>query len=580
METIPLNSILTIHAMSTAEVYFDGHLILPFTVSLQDWKKPQTINLNNFLTTGEHEIYITVFNKNGPALLLAYCEALKLFTGEDWEASLDRTDWAQAVPVDRISTPELSKNFTSPTESFLSLIPFYLPLFVVIFFLTIFLHFKPDRIGWIRKLMSNPSKIRWLLLGAWTVLAMNNIAKIPLYIGFDVKEHYDYIMYVAEKWRVPLPNEGWQMFQSPLYYLISAALYSILSQFFSIKTVAIMLRIIPLISGAMQVEISYRAVRYIFPTRWDLQVMGTIIGGLLPMNLYISQVVGNEPLSGILSATVVIMGLRLLQSGRDIFQKKHLVFLGAVLGFALLTKVTAVLLIPPVMFLLIYVMLKNGQSIKNIIAGLLLVLSVTFIISGWYYLRNWIELGKPFIGGWESSRQIVWWQDPGYRTMQDSISFGKSLTYPIYSAVNGFWDSIYSTLWLDGFIGSITSYEFRPPWNYNFMLSGALLALLPTAGIIIGILATVLRPSTASQNGQLFSVYCIGIYFIALFYLYSNVPIYSTAKATYTLGLIPCYAIMCVTGLNFIMSNIYMRAGIYALFSCWAIAAYLSYLVL
>ncbi len=112
------------------------------------------------------------------------------------------------------------------------------------------------------------------------------------------------------------------------------------------------------------------------------------------------------------------------------------------------------------------------------------------------------------------------------------------------------------------------------------MLSGALLSLVPTAGILIGILLTISRPLRRAYRPQLLSVCCIGIYFAALLYMYITVPIYSIAKATYTLGLIPCYAILCVTGLNYLSKNHLLRAVINACLACWAVAAYCSYFVL
>jgi len=255
-----------------------------------------------------------------------------------------------------------------------------------------------------------------------------------------------------------------------------------------------------------------------------------------------------------------------------------LILLGIVSGLACLTKVTAVLLIPAIVFVLIYVMSRKGEPVRNILGSLMIFLGAVVIVSGWYYLRNWVALGKPFIGGWDVSRGDVWWQEPGYRTIQNFVTFGRSLSYPVFSSIYGFWDSIYSTFWLDGLNSSIIAYEFRPPWNYNFMLSGALLSLLPAMGIILGFIISIRKPGLA-QPGQIFSAYCIAVYLVALLYLYVTVPIYSTAKATYTVGLIPCYAVMCATGFDFLTRNRYMRAAVYAILFCWAVSAYSSYFV-
>jgi 4-amino-4-deoxy-L-arabinose transferase-like glycosyltransferase len=393
----------------------------------------------------------------------------------------------------------------------------------------------------------------------------------------DIQQHYEYIEYVANTGRIPLATEGWQMFQSPLYYVLSALLWKFpLSRWFDMTTAMMMLRVIPLLCGLLQVELAYRASRYVFPGRQGLQIWGTIIGGLLPMNLYISQVVGNEPLSGLFSAGAVVIGFLLLTSEREIIPERYFLLLGAALGLALLTKVTAVLLVPLAVMLVVYVLNKRRQSFRYILLRVLLVGGIIFVIAGWYYIRNWIELGRPFVGGWESS---VWWQDPGYRTGSDFLSFGRSLSAPIYSAVQGFWDSLYSTLWLDGGLSGIGVYKYRPPWNYDFMLSGVLLSLVPSVGILIGILVTISRPSDRAHRAQLFSVLCMGIYVAALLYMYVTVPVWSTAKATYTLGIAPCYAILCVTGLDFLSRNDLLRATINGCLACWAVAAYCSYFI-
>jgi hypothetical protein len=569
------DAVLTVRALRTAQVYLDGQLVSPFD-ERDDAQNPRYVELRG-LMPGPHELGIAVKNENGPALLMAYCDALGIFTGPAWETSVDGVNWLPATLAAERRPADLSLRFPSTIEASRALIPVYFPLFVICFFAVLFSRSAQEKYPRLRGTVWSPSRIRWVLLAAWAVLAVNNMSKIPLYIGFDASGHYAYILYIIKKRAIPLATEGWQMFQAPLYYLLSAGFLKLLSLFFSAKTVSYMLRIIPLLCGALQVEMAYRAVRYVFPDRKDLQAMGTIIGGLLPMNLYISQVLGNEPLAGVLSAAAIVLALGIL-TGEGPLPKKKMVMLGVVTGLGCLTKVTAVLLIPALLLVLIYVMSKKKEPPQSIIGGLVMFLGAIAVVSGWYYLRNWMALGRPFVGGWEISRGIVWWQEPGYRTIQDFISFGRSLTHPLFSALNGFWDSIYSTFWLDGLNSSVVSYKINPPWNYDFMLSSALLALLPSAGIILGLIMSLRRP-WAAHPGQVFAVYCIAVYFAALLYLYVTVPIYSTAKATYTIGLVPCYAVICVTGLDYLTRTRYLRAAIYALLACWAVAVYSSYFV-
>ena len=56
--------------------------------------------------------------------------------------------------------------------------------------------------------------------------------KVPYDNGFDVLPHMDYIAFVGER-ALPLATDGWQMFQSPLYYIVSAPLYLLFSAMLS-----------------------------------------------------------------------------------------------------------------------------------------------------------------------------------------------------------------------------------------------------------------------------------------------------------------------------------------------------------
>jgi hypothetical protein len=273
------------------------------------------------------------------------------------------------------------------------------------------------------------------------------------------------------------------------------------------------------------------------------------------------------------------MSLRILQNGEPPLPKWYLPVLGLALGSSLLAKATPVLLCPPLAVFLIQSMRRRGLRRRSIAYNLVLVFGIACMVCGWYYVRNWVEFGKPFVGGWDQTRGIGWWQDPGYRTLGDLTAFGRSLTYPIYSAFNGFWDAVYSTFWLDGYLSSMITFEDRPPWNYDPMISGALLSVLLSVGIVLGI-ARTLAGDTNARQAKLFSVTCIGMYGAALLYLYLTLPIYATAKATYTLGITPCYAVACVSGLDLMMRNKYATAFVYAMITCWGGIAYISYFVL
>jgi 4-amino-4-deoxy-L-arabinose transferase-like glycosyltransferase len=571
---VPGKAFLTVKAFRAGEVWLNDRRVAEWK-SFPDWKIPRVLDLGPYLEVGDSELKIGVFNQNAPPALLAFCSLLSLQTDPGWEASKDGIAWKKAVSVDSIQAPSLFRQFPRTDAALVSRLYQFLPIFFFFFGLAIFLQGLKGGPTWLSQKLFRASTIRCMVMAAWAYFAWESIRRAPFMIGFDWDRHMDYIFYVVNKMRVPMAHEGLQMFQPPLYYIFSGALDRLLLLFLSGDQALVGLRLIPLLAGAGLAECSYRLCRLVFPGREDLQGLGTILGGFLPMNLYHSQFISNESFAGCLSAASLILAYRISSERREGLRPWHLPLLGFFLGLALLSKMTAFLLLPSIFFFWLICLPRQGWTFRQMAWDMGQVLAVAFLVAGWYYLRNWMELGKPLIGGWDSARRIVWWQDPGYRTLGQLCSFGEALTYPLYSAVYGFWDSFYSTLWLDGLISGYAKVSPSLPRNFDLLLSGALLALLPSAGILLGILQSVFQ---ARQWGGRLALVCLAVYVAAMLHLYVHLPIYSTAKASYTLGLTPCYAVLGTLGLDFLGKNPVLRGIIYGGVACWAWAAYGAYL--
>ena len=579
LERAPAKAVLHLRALKGANVLVDNIVVYETRADLDKWKTLHRIDLAPHVRPGAHELRIMGYNETGPVAVLAYCDDLDLHTDETWEASKDGKTWTPAIPADGRQATQLSRTFPRADRALLGKLPFLVPVFLIVFSWGLLWDSKRGSEHWVQRLTPTPGGVRWMIVGLWVLLAANNFGKIPVHIGFDIKGHMAYVHYVAENWRVPLPTEGWTMFQAPLYYLISAPIYGLLARFLSPEGLTRALRFIPLLCGMAQVEICYRAVRSIWPERRDLQVTGTILGGLMPMNLYISQYVGNEPLAGCVVAMTVLLALRMLHDPAQARSMRAVVVLGFFLGLALLAKLTAALMILPLVLVISYggyaASDKTGRSGARTLGMLVAVFAVACLVSGWYYLGNWIALGKPFFGGWEPLRGIHWWQDPGYRCLGQVCAFGEAFTYPFGSSLMSLWDGLYSSLWLDGHLSSIVVHSRIPPWNYGFMLSGAWLALVPSLAITAGV-AVALR---SARPALLFAVCCLALYFAALFHAFLTVPYYCIVKASYTLGLIPCYAALGAAGVDALGQRPIARAALYGALACWAVSAYLAYLV-
>jgi hypothetical protein len=393
----------------------------------------------------------------------------------------------------------------------------------------------------------------------------------------DYPYHLQYISYVANNWSIPLASDGAQMFQSPLYYIISALLWKFLNLFLDPQISVNLLKIIPLLCGLGIIEISYRTMTLVFPNRAYPQAIGMLLSGLAPMNLYMSQYIGNETLCAFFSASAILFTLKLIKSPELAQNNKHVLLLGGSIGLALLSKVTALLLILPILVMVAWSSKFIDLPIRKTAITCIKIALVIIIVAGWYYIRNIFLLGKPFIGGWDPSRGIAWWQYPGFRTVNHFTSFGYSLVYPVYSSVMGFWDSLYSTFWMDGFLGGTISYNHRPNWNYTFALSIPLLSIVPTAGILIGTISIFRTNNRQEKAILLFSLTCVVIYLLAMFLVYLEVPTYSSAKATYSMGLLPCYGIIAAKGFEVVSRQTSVKLLLATTMLLWAIFSYVGY---
>lgn len=563
-------AVLTVRGTRDIAVLIDRRLALPLRQDLRRWREPVTVDLKPYLSPGTHELILAVINSDGPAMALAYSATLNLRTGPGWETSTDYRSWKRAVTVDVIRAPEFIRAFPTVKEAFVSRLPYLSAVYAAVFLWTLG---RSSRAWGARLERRTPSAsaVRWVLMAALAILGLNDLVKLPYDMGFDFQGHIDYIRHIVDKRTVPFANEGLSMFQSPLYYLVSAAGYALLDGFLPYVSVVKALKAVTIASGIGLVEVTYRTLRTVYPERGDLQALGTVLGGLLPMNIYISQHIGNEPMSGLFTAASIMTAYSLLSSPDNPLKRAAL--LGVFTGLALLSKVSIALLLPGLSVMVVYSIARSGGFGKAA-QGLGVYAGAAFLVSGWYYIRNWVVLGRPFVGGWEN----VWSQDPGYRTMGQFFRFGESLHRPFYSGVNSFWDSIYSSMWSDGFLSSVIYYENIPRWNYGLLLSTSLLSVVPMLLIIAGA-ALAAAPSKGMEKGERFSAFFVLSFLAGVVYLYLKVPIYSQAKASYMLGLTPCFAVLFVSGARFLLRRTVVRAAFYGWMACWAVSAYLSFFV-
>jgi hypothetical protein len=602
------SAVVTVRALRACIVYWDQRQVL-VAAKPDEWKDPHSVTLKN-LTPGEHAFEVFVEDSFGPAALLVSSEALDLNTGPGWDEHVLGEDWKPALLADDVAPPPPARPLDSAPRALAKSLVWLGPLFLAVWAGLMWITRGAEGRVLPRGLTSG--RVRWIVLAAWFVLAANNFLKLPAELGYDLPSHVDYIRFIAERGELPDAHDGLQMFQAPVFYALAAGLYRLLTLFLASGTALLGLRWLTLFCGMAQVEICFRAGRCVFPDREDLQILTVLVGGLLPMNVYMSQTLGNEPLCGALTALVLLWCWQALRepatpSRRAVWR------LGILFGLDLLTKMSALLFAPVIGVVLAVVHSGRGVAVSKggVVAtpktqvagrgvatsspsppyggvgkfkfGLPLLLDglrcfgAAVIVAGWYYGRNYLRFGKFLVGGWDPVRGVYWWQDPGYRTPWQMISFGRSLCQPIHAGFYSIADGFFASLWLDGNFSGWNDWESRPPWNLTLLLAACWPALVLSAAIAAGSLRAVwcrdagLRRCLQLAGGSLL------LYVAAFVLLWLEVPAFSQAKASYTLGLTPAYAVLCVAGLDLLPANRSVRSAVTAFVVCWSVLVYATY---
>jgi tetratricopeptide (TPR) repeat protein len=567
----PRSAPLSIRAMRRAEVKINGT-----PVQLQadrNWKKVVRVDVAGQLHAGTNVIEARVFNHNGPpALWLALTtDHVSLRTDQSWETSFAGSSWHHAALASQAKTPGRGNSLADSQrtfDAFKKIWPLWLVLIaiasVVAFLWNV--RFKQFTPRWRKQILL------LVLAGLWLLLFWNNGRLLPFHRGFDSTEHLNYINYIQRHWSLPLPTEGWEMYQPPLYYLIAAGTLSACKLSTSDPGSILVLRLIGAFMGIAQFILVFLSLRLLLPVR--AVFIGVLLAAFLPMQLYMAHYVTNEVLTAILATMALYLCLRLLRSNAP--RASQFAWLGFSLGAAMLTKATGILLLPVVIAAivgrLVYTRAPIGASLRNL--GLLL--AVCFAVCGWHYARIWLKFGTPLVGNWDVVSGFTWWQDPGYRTIADYLRFGLSLVHPFFSGFAGFADGIYSTLWGDGLCGGVSSLAIA--WNQQLMVAGYLWALIPTALIFIGAVVAIIQ-FIRKPSSELFvllgfsAVIVLGLVFMTL-----KVPSYAQVKAFYGLSVLTPVCFFGALGWQTLTRRSErLRFVLDALILVWAINSFATY---
>ena len=218
----------------------------------------------------------------------------------------------------------------------------------------------------------------------------------------DELSHFDYIRHLAINHTLPvfgetryIHSQALQAHASipPLYYLLGTPLQMALSnatltqQMLAIRGVSVLL-------GAITVALVYMFGRTLVPARpvFALAVAGLV--GFNPMFTYMSAAINSDNLVNTIYAALFLLlayGLRQQQPGRG-----WLIGLGALLGAGLITKQTIIMgVLVSALVIVLLAWRRRSRFWLSVVSYGFWVGGTALLISGWYFVRNWMLFGNP-----------------------------------------------------------------------------------------------------------------------------------------------------------------------------------------
>lgn len=369
-----------------------------------------------------------------------------------------------------------------------------------------------------------------IIFGILAILQYHNVGLYPPEKGFDSSGHIQYIYMVKNDHHFPLANEGWETYQPPLYYSIASLMPDLKS-----------IQLMNIITWA-----GFCFVVYIFARRYFkkelLAFLSTSLVGSLPMLLYTTPMISNELFSGLMISISLVYYLLVFKNKKKESAKEDII-LGILLSIAFLSKATSIVL---VLAIILDTCFDKQWNWKEILHSLYKVFGTLLLLSGWFYIRNFIYFGNPLVLNTDFPGNAIH-QAPGYRNLQFFIDPSGFLKLDIFHAhYYSLWAGIFYTWFFDG------QNALVPVQEYSRI--GVLLVVAAIPLVVLSLLGLLKTVKELNSRNRLLVIYPLLLVIFFIFYNF-NFPFYSTVKAIYMNSLVIPWIYFLITGLIIFIKN-------------------------
>ena len=234
-----------------------------------------------------------------------------------------------------------------------------------------------------------------MLLGAGLLCRVAFVFFTPVFYAPDEESHFNYVKYLAERHALPVattkmgdPANEWEYFQPPLYYLGLVPVYRLTE--ILVHDQGVMLRVLR--CGSVLLWLVNVWCAGVLLKRLKIEdgfarvfVFATVC--LLPTYTFISSAVNNDNLLATLGGVTVCLMARREQTIRTSLA------LGWVLGMALLTKQSALVLLPAIVLWRVLECRRRGSEWNATFQQLAVALGLAVLLYAPWALRNWRVYG-------------------------------------------------------------------------------------------------------------------------------------------------------------------------------------------
>lgn len=218
----------------------------------------------------------------------------------------------------------------------------------------------------------------------------------PIY-GYDFAQHLEVAQWMVDHGSIPTAKDVYCGYHPPLYYAVAAFLMKLGAQNPGIQWAGIVM-------GVIRLGLVWLGLAWFMPSR-AARLAGLAMAAILPVSIHIDGMVTNEVASGLFAtAALVVVPKAFSATGARRWVLTALI--GVLISAQLLSKVSALVCIATIGLAVVFEFAVSGTlpwktRITRALAWSLVVL-LPVVLTGWYFMRNVPDWGKPFVSSMDT----------------------------------------------------------------------------------------------------------------------------------------------------------------------------------